>query len=291
MTDRPLVSIGMPVFNAEKTIRQAIRSILLQTFSDWELLIIDDGSTDGTLAAVREFCDERIRVIGNNTNRGIAVRLNTAVALSRGEYFARMDGDDICYPRRLERQVSYVHAHPDVDLTGAWMLVFGRQGQPVGKRASAAGRITDISLIRSIPLSHPTFFGKRAWFAANPYAEWPSHFQDQQLLLRTVKQSNIHVIPEILLGYREEPLTLTKQVRYRGSFFRNARPLARQLGGRGAALLLTAQAAKLLVDAVAITTGLRARLLRYRAVPASDVESREWQSVWNSVQDDRAAPA
>ncbi len=291
MTDSPLISIGMPVFNAEKTIRQAIRSILLQTFSDWELLIVDDGSTDGTVAAVREFCDERIRVIGNDTNRGIAARLNSAVALSRGEYFARMDGDDICYPRRLEGQLEYIQAHPEVDLTGAWMLVFGRQGQPVGKRARAAGRITDISLIRSVPLSHPTFFGKRAWFAAHPYAEWPSHFQDQQLLLRTIKHSNIHVIPEILLGYREEQLTLAKQVRYRGSFFRNARPLARQLGWGGTALLLTGQAAKLLVDAVAITTGLYARLLRYRAAPISDVESQEWQAVWDSVQDDIAASA
>lgn len=291
MTGRPLVSIGMPVFNAEKTIRQAVRSILLQTSSDWELLIVDDGSTDGTVAAIREFGDARIRVIENDTNQGVAVRLNTAVALSRGDYFARMDGDDVCYPRRLERQVDYIRAHPEVDLTGTWMLVFGRQGQPAGKRTHAAGRITATSLTRSIPLSHPTFFGKRAWFAENPYAEWPSHFQDQQLLLRTIKHSNIHVIPEILLGYREEQLTLAKQIRYRGSFFRNTRPLAEQLGWGGTALLLTAQAAKLVGDAVAITTGLHARLLRYRAAPISEAERQEWRVVWDSVQHDITAPA
>src|SRR4051794_36827493 len=117
----PLVSIGMPVRNNEKTLGVAVRSIVRQTYPQWELLLINDGSTDGTLEVARGFCDERIRVIDEPESRGLPARLNQAVAAARGEYFARMDGDDLSYPERLERQVAYLQAHPEVDLVGAWM--------------------------------------------------------------------------------------------------------------------------------------------------------------------------
>src|SRR3954447_2265523 len=98
----PLVSVGMPVFNVEKTILEAVESIRCQTFTDWELLVIDNGSTDGTRELLAGISDPRVRVITHDENVGLGQRLNEAVAQARGEYFARLDGDDISYPERLQ---------------------------------------------------------------------------------------------------------------------------------------------------------------------------------------------
>ncbi len=98
MAVSPLVSIGMPVFNCEKTLRATVASILNQDYGNWELIIIDDGSSDMTLDTARSFTDPRIRVVPGAGNLCLPARLNEAVGLSRGKYFARMDGDDISYP-------------------------------------------------------------------------------------------------------------------------------------------------------------------------------------------------
>src|SRR5215472_3881837 len=94
----PLVSIGMPTFNCERTLAIAIRSILNQTYDNWQLLLMDDGSTDRTLEVARGFADPRISVLTDHSHKGLVPRLNQAVEMSQGEYFARMDGDDVAYP-------------------------------------------------------------------------------------------------------------------------------------------------------------------------------------------------
>src|SRR5271157_2334580 len=94
----PTVSIGMPVYNCARTLDIAIRSIVKQTFPNWELLLIDDGSADETVGICRSFCDPRVQVIADGAHKGLVARLNQAIDLSRGRYFARMDGDDVCYP-------------------------------------------------------------------------------------------------------------------------------------------------------------------------------------------------
>ena len=108
MNNHYLVSIGMPVYNCAATVAQAIRSILNQTFEDWELLIVDDGSTDDTLKVIASFKDPRIIVSKGERNEGLPARLNDCVRRARGKYFARMDGDDIAYPERLRKQLEYL---------------------------------------------------------------------------------------------------------------------------------------------------------------------------------------
>src|SRR5437867_2278373 len=102
-----LVSIAMPVRNCEETVAAAIRSILNQTFRVWELIIIDDGSSDGTFDEVHRFRDKCMVACHDGKTRGLVARLNEAIALASGRYFARMDGDDVSYPRRLELQLEY----------------------------------------------------------------------------------------------------------------------------------------------------------------------------------------
>ena len=221
----PLVSIALPVYNAEATIELAIRSILLQTYENWECLVLDDGSTDRTLEIVHRFTDPRLRVVSDGRHYGRSFLLNKGIAISRGKYLARMDGDDVAYPQRLERQVAFMEAHPNVDLIGTWMLVFGKNGSALGRRGSTFphSRSATQWIFRSLPLPHPTFFGKITWFQQNQYAIWATTFEDQQLLMRTFQTSHLEVLPEILLGYREEKLTVAKQWRYRRAFFRARR--------------------------------------------------------------------
>lgn len=121
----PLVTVALPVRNAATTIKIAVASILKQTFGDWELIVVDDGSTDQTLEIVSKMHDARLRLVHEPPGHlGLAARLNQCIELARGAYFARMDGDDISYPRRLERQIRYLEQNPDIDLLGTGAVVF-----------------------------------------------------------------------------------------------------------------------------------------------------------------------
>lgn len=110
----PKISVIMPAYNAERYIREAIDSILRQTWSDFELIIIDDGSTDSTAAIIAEYTDNRIRFCPNAQNMGVAATLNRGLELACGAYIARMDADDISLPERFAKQAAYLDAHPDV---------------------------------------------------------------------------------------------------------------------------------------------------------------------------------
>ena len=119
--DKPKVSVLMPVYNTkEEYLREAIESILNQTFRDFEFLIIDDGSTNGAQAVIKSYQDERIRFVQNETNLGIFKTRNKLCAMARGEYVATFDSDDISLPTRLEKEVAYLDEHPDVSVVGAW---------------------------------------------------------------------------------------------------------------------------------------------------------------------------
>lgn len=288
MTDPvPLVSIGMPVFNCAATLAAAIRSVLLQTYQHWELLILDDGSTDETTAVAGSFDDPRIRVLFDSRNLGLAHRLNQAVAVARGEYFARMDGDDICYPERLERQVAFLQGSPETDLVGAGGVVFDRRGRAVGMLPLR--RTHEEICARpwsGFYLAHPTWMGRREWFARHPYREGSRRAQDQDLLLRTYRVSRFAALPGIALGYRQNRLSLGHILRGRYYFML---ALSRQLlAGADWRLArgLVEQPLKALVDIVAIGSGAGYRILRHRALELSREQRLVWDRVWRSCTEE-----
>jgi len=125
MPVEPIVTVLMPLYNGEKYVRKAVESILLQTWRDFELLIIDDGSSDRGPDIVSAITDERIILLRNSSNMGVAATLNRGLAMARGRYIARMDADDISLPDRLERQVRFMDNHPDVGISGGWVRLFG----------------------------------------------------------------------------------------------------------------------------------------------------------------------
>lgn len=125
----PSVSILMPVYNAEPYLSEAIQSMLNQTYTDFELIILDDCSTDGSADVVQTFSDKRIIYHRNEVNSGLANNLNTGLKLAKGKYIARMDGDDISLPHRLQTQVDFLESHPDIDLCSCAMQMFGADNQ------------------------------------------------------------------------------------------------------------------------------------------------------------------
>lgn len=130
----PKITVLMAVYNGEGVVRDALESILGQTFGDFEFLIVDDGSTDGTREAILSYRDPRIHLIANERNLGLTRSLNRGLALARGEYLARQDADDISEPARFARQVAFLDAHPDVALLGTWFGKIDERGRPIGNR-------------------------------------------------------------------------------------------------------------------------------------------------------------
>ena len=283
----PLVSIGMPIFNCEKTLAVAIRSILKQTYENWELLLIEDGSTDRTLEVAQSYFDPRISVFTDDSHKGLVFRLNQAVASGCGKYFARMDADDIAYPDRLERQVSYLEQHPEIDLLGSGMLVFKGNGIAVGRRPmpqtheEICQRPSD-----GFHIGHPTWIGRTAWFRVHPYDAKAVRAEDQVLLLRSYATSCFACLPDVLCGYREERLDLGKILRGRYSF---ASAVFRKHIDLGAFFTATAAAArhsgKAFVDILAVMTGLNYAILSHRVHSLDPASLQRWAEVWSLVTD------
>ena len=119
----PRITVLMPVYNAERHLREAIDSILAQSFKPFEFLIIDDGSTDRSASIIASYRDERIRFFRNETNLGISATLNKGIALSSCELIARMDADDISHPQRLQKQFGFMKRNPACALLSTWARV------------------------------------------------------------------------------------------------------------------------------------------------------------------------
>lgn len=200
----PFLTIAMPVFNGGDLLKLSVQSILNQTFTDWELILIDDGSSDGAVENFSIHTDPRIKVFVDGENKGLACRLNEAIVLASGTYFARMDHDDICHPDRFSHQITYLGKNTTVDLLGAKCITIDENNQVVGTFPVAT---THTEICQRVwvgfYLPHPTWIGKTDWFARNKYLQpAPYCCEDQEFLLRTYTESKFHVLPESLLAYR-----------------------------------------------------------------------------------------
>jgi glycosyltransferase involved in cell wall biosynthesis len=287
----PLVSIAMSVRNCEKTVGVALRSIQSQTMKEWELLIADDGSDDATVSEIKRLQDSRVKLINDGLRKGLPARLNEIMSRASGRYFARMDGDDISYPKRLEWQLDYLRSHPKVDLVGGGLLVFGNRGKILGKRIppETHGEICR-KPYAGFPMAHPTYFGRTEWFQRFGYAESILLSQDQDLLLRAFRRSCYANLPVIVLGYYEQ-LNLRKILRSRRflariiwtEYLRMGQPIVGCWGVSG-------QYFKAGADIIAMLTGLQYRLLRHRAKRVTSKDASQWHQVWQ-IANDMSAPA
>lgn len=200
----PLVTVAMPVFNAGKYLRLAVLSIVKQTFTDWELLIIDDGSTDDALQSIADINDARIRIVRDGKNKGLAARLNECIDLARGKCFARMDQDDVSYPERFARQIEALENDSILDLVAARAITIDENNKASGLFPTALTHNEICSKPwRGFYFPHPTWLGRIEWFHKHRYTVPGPYFcEDQELLLRSYRESRFGTIDEVLFAYR-----------------------------------------------------------------------------------------
>lgn len=202
----PRLSVAMSVYNNAPFLAEAIDSILGQTFADFEFLIVDDGSTDGSGAIIDAYAarDSRIRPI-RQANQGLVASLNRTIAQARGALIARMDGDDVSLPPRFERQVAFLDAHPGYGVAGTWSPTIDEAGRrlehteehPSTHEAFLAG------MERGPPLCHPSVMMRRDLVReVGCYRAAFAHCEDYDLWLRLSERTRLCSIPEQLLLYR-----------------------------------------------------------------------------------------
>ena len=206
-----MVTVGLPVYNAAPYLADAIQSIINQTFRDWELLIVDDGSTDDSLAIARSFTDSRIRIVADGLNLGLPIRLNQISQLAQGSLIARMDADDIMVEGRLQIQIDYFGQHPEVDVISSFIYIIDKQNKVLGVRGSADLPNTLKGAIWGVPIAHPTVMAGKNWFLKHPYNPTNFRGQDIELWLSTIETAKFHVITDPLLFYRELGVPYTKK--------------------------------------------------------------------------------
>lgn len=192
----PRVSVLLPVFNGAAFLRESIASILAQDFGDFEIVVVDDGSSDDSIPIIQSFNDGRIRLHANAKNIGMTGALNVGLALCRGEYIARMDADDICHPFRFSRQVAFLDRHPEVGLVGSAIWVVDRAGRlydfvPQPRTDDA---IRFVAMTKN-PFHHPTVMLRRRVLTEHSLTYDPAFSnQDYKLwadLLRVTKGANL----------------------------------------------------------------------------------------------------
>jgi len=218
----PKVTILMPACNAGKYIAEAIRSVLDQSFSDFELLIVDDGSTDDTLAAIKQFNDHRIRVLCKE-KEGISVALNAGLLVARGTYIARFDADDICMSRRLERQVLFLDGHPAYLVVGSDAEYISENGEHLFHFRCAGHTHREIigNLDRHCPVIHSAaMYRKEAILRIGGYSRLAHNFEDHLLWVQFLKTGKCCNLPEPLIKVRINPHSVTIDERWRGRRFR-----------------------------------------------------------------------
>ncbi|WP_071605077.1 glycosyltransferase family 2 protein [Anaeroarcus burkinensis] len=283
-----VVTVCILSYNNVHTIVDAIESILHQSYRNLEILLIDDGSTDGTLDILFDFAklDKRVAVISDGKNRGISYRLNQAVQLSQGRYFARMDGDDISFPSRLEKQLLYINRHPDIDVVGTGLVTFKSNGELTGAFPLFEKHEKIIARIWSgVYLAHATWFGKKEWFMRFPYRSSYDGAEDQDILRRAYKTSRFAAIDEVLYAYRQDGASFNKRMRVRSAFLRSRMNIAIEehnyveLAG-----VVFLQSLKILVDIMGYVLGdLDKFMFQKRGEINADVYVW-WNSYWCSIK-------
>ncbi|MGE8537935.1 MAG: glycosyltransferase family 2 protein [Acinetobacter sp.] len=200
------ISIGIPFFNAEKYLEDAIKSVLAQTFQNWELILVDDGSTDRSLEIARSFVDPRIRIISDGFNRRLPYRLNQIIKEAKYDFIARMDADDLMAVNRLEKQIKVLHENPDIDLVVTSLYSIGNKNEILGKRIFSNHRMQPKEILQGLTnLLHASLLARKEWCQRNPYQETNCLAEDYELwLLAAIKSDlNYMVMQEPLYFYRE----------------------------------------------------------------------------------------
>lgn len=206
------ISVIMPVYNGEEYIKNTVESVLGQTFSDFEFIIIDDGSTDNTLNILKNFSDNRIKILNQN-HGGIVKALNLGIKESQGEYIIRIDADDICISNRFEKLITYMNENPNVSVCGSWVRKIDKEGNVIGELKYPPIDHKDIKryAILHNPFIHPSVIVRKKVFDKVGLYKNFKHNEDYELWTRVLKVGRGHNIPEFLIDYRIHQNQVTRK--------------------------------------------------------------------------------
>lgn len=211
---RPLVTVLMPVYNAERFLRQAIQSVLSQTFTDFELLIINDGSTDNSVTIIQSFHDQRIRLVHNEKNSGVIDTLNKGIALAKGMYIARMDADDYSLASRFEKQVNYLQQHKTVAVLATRIIQVNADDENLGEWDDDIQNTSPEQIFKTLAktncIAHPTVMMRTEVMRSYTYHKKQKGSEDWDLWMRLASDGyRIDKLPEVLLRYRLHAASVT----------------------------------------------------------------------------------
>lgn len=209
----PTVSVLMPVYNGGNFLKDAVESILNQTYRDFEFLIINDGSVDNSLEILKSYSDSRIIIIDNGENKGLIYSLNKGLKLAKGEFIVRMDADDISFEDRIEKQVDFMVKNPEIGISGTYIQIFGENiNQEVLKFPVNPG-INKAQLLFSPCLAHPSVIIRKLIIDSHNlyYRHEYKHAEDYDYWIEAINYTKISNIPEVLLKYRVIPTSITQQ--------------------------------------------------------------------------------
>jgi glycosyltransferase involved in cell wall biosynthesis len=215
VTEFPLITVGIPFFNAANTLELAAASILAQTYPNLELILMDDGSTDQSLEAAKRASASwamkrgasTVRIVSDGRNHGLPYRLNQINSLARGEFIARMDADDLSHPARLERQFKAL-TETGCDVVSTSTIYIDGRRQPMGKLDLGEKPFAPEPFVmfkNGSHLVHASILAKASWCRANPYRADFNRAEDRELFCRTIKKSRYLVLPELLYFYYLTP--------------------------------------------------------------------------------------
>lgn len=212
-----LITVGIPFFNAEKYLKLSILSVFAQTFENWHLILIDDGSCDSSLEIAQLFAnDPRITVISDGLNRGLAYRLNQVSQMAKTPFLARMDADDLISSHRLRMQFSILDSNDNLDLVATGLISMNDSCEYRGQRFNPWSRATTYSILsQQTGIPHATVLGRTEWFRRNPYRLGFVRAEDLELWVRTNEKDDLNIafIPNNLYFYREFDSTSAEKVR------------------------------------------------------------------------------
>ncbi|MFC6040249.1 glycosyltransferase family 2 protein [Paenisporosarcina macmurdoensis] len=198
----PKITIGIPFYDNEKTLEIAIKSVLTQTYQNWELLLVNDGSKDKSIDIAKKFDDPRIKLLNDGENKGLIYRLNEMIDITKTDYFFRMDSDDIMHPQRIEKQLNFLLENTSIDIVGSSAIIIDEDNQVYGSRFVNNDINNKRLTLYFGKFIHPTIAGKTDWFKKHKYDPLFYRSEDHELWVRTIEESNFYNIKEPLLFYR-----------------------------------------------------------------------------------------
>ncbi len=203
MSRIPAVSIVMPVYNARKFLHQAIQSVFAQTFSDWELIIVDDASTDGSFEYLQRISDPRISLVRNKHNMRHPATVNRGNDLAKGKWIARMDADDIILPTRIEKQIEALDANPEIDVLGCGNFMTDVNLKPIlVQRFATSNQEIKRTPTLFYPITYGSLIGKAAWWRRWRLDSKAVEQTSFDLFFRSHRETTFGNIPDPLYVYR-----------------------------------------------------------------------------------------